>query len=98
MVVTHAVVDIERWLQGKAERVDDGTAWSIMPSVGTGVKFLSGVSCMYVGNFAVARARSSNRSPRSSRSASSGRAHHRHAFLVNGVLVKIEPAGGSSFA
>jgi len=27
MVVTHAVVDIERWLQGKAERVDLSSTW-----------------------------------------------------------------------
>jgi len=28
MVVTHAVVDVERWLQGKAERVDGFAKWA----------------------------------------------------------------------
>jgi hypothetical protein len=28
MVVTHAVVDLERWLQGKAERVDGFAKWA----------------------------------------------------------------------
>ena len=28
MVVTHAVVDVERWLQGKAERVDGISKWA----------------------------------------------------------------------
>jgi hypothetical protein len=28
MVVTHAVVDVERWLQGKAERVDLSSTWA----------------------------------------------------------------------
>jgi hypothetical protein len=28
MVVTHAVVDIDRWLQGKAERVDGFSKWA----------------------------------------------------------------------
>jgi hypothetical protein len=29
MIVTHAVVDIERWLQGKAERVDLSSKWAM---------------------------------------------------------------------
>jgi hypothetical protein len=28
MVVTHAVVDIDRWLQGKAERVEGFAKWA----------------------------------------------------------------------
>lgn len=28
MVVTHAVVDVERWLEGKAERVEGFSKWA----------------------------------------------------------------------